>query len=69
MNFDIGVFKNFIVTERLRLQFRTEFFNAFNNTNFSNPGTQIDTPAFGRVTGTAAGQGQRSIQMGMKLYF
>ena len=66
-NFDIGLFKNFDISERLRLQFRAEAFNTFNNTNFGNPGSTIDTPAFGRITGTASGQ--RSIQMGLKLYY
>jgi hypothetical protein len=66
-NFDIGIFKNFNLSERLRLQYRAEAFNAFNNTNWGQPGSQIDTPAFGRITGTASLQ--RSIQMGLKLYF
>src|SRR5581483_9886881 len=36
-NFDSGVFKNFQLTERFTLQFRTEFFNVFNHPNFDNP--------------------------------
>ncbi len=36
-NFDFGVTKNFAVTERVKLQFRTEFFNLFNHPNFENP--------------------------------
>jgi hypothetical protein len=66
-NFDIGVFRNFLFTERLRLQYRAEFFNAFNNVNFSNPGSSFGTANFGRITGTQ--NAQRSIQMGLKLYF
>jgi len=66
-NFDLGLFKNFFITERFRLQFRAEAFNAFNNTNFSNPGSSFGTPTFGRSTSTQ--NAQRSIQMGMKLYF
>jgi hypothetical protein len=66
-NFDIGIFKNFTFGERFRLQYRAEAFNAFNNVNFSNPGTTINTPNFGRSTGTQ--NQQRSIQMGLKLYF
>jgi hypothetical protein len=53
--------------ERLRLQFRAEFFNAFNNVNFSNPGSSFDTANFGRSTGTQ--NAQRSIQLGLKLYY
>ena len=35
-NFDFGVLKHFVITERIRLQFRTEMFNAFNAVNFEN---------------------------------
>ena len=68
-NFDLGLFKNFLITERLRLQYRAEAFNAFNNTNFGNPGGSFGTTNFGRSTGIAATSAQRSIQMGLKLYF
>ena len=66
-NFDLGLFKNFFISERFRLQFRGEAFNAFNNTNFSNPGTTFPSPNFGRSVGTQ--NAQRSIQLGLKLYF
>jgi hypothetical protein len=66
-NFDIGIFKNFRFTERVRLQYRAEGFNAFNNVNFGNPGGTLGTANFGRITGTQ--NNQRSIQMGLKLSF
>ncbi len=66
-NFDIGMFKNFNVTERIRLQYRAEFFNLLNSVNFSNPGGSFGTPNFGRSTGTQ--NQQRSIQMGLKFYY
>ena len=66
-NFDIGMFKNFNIRERIRLQYRAEFFNLFNMVNFSNPGGALGTPGFGRSTGTQ--NQQRSIQMGLKLYY
>jgi len=66
-NFDLTAFKNFNFMERLRLQFRAEFFNAFNNVNFSNPGGSFGTDNFGRSTGTQ--NAQRSIQLGLKLYY
>ena len=58
---------NFRFTERLRLQYRAEAFNAFNIANFGNPGTTVGTANFGRITGTQ--NNQRSIQMGLKLNF
>jgi hypothetical protein len=36
-NVDFGFIKTFQVTERVKIQFRTEMFNAFNHTNFDNP--------------------------------
>ena len=36
-NLDLGVAKNFDLTERIRLQFRAEAFNSLNHPNFDNP--------------------------------
>ncbi len=36
-NIDLSFIKTFQVTERLKLQFRTEMFNAFNHANMDNP--------------------------------
>jgi len=36
-NFDFGVLKRVAVTERVNLEFRSEFFNLFNHPNFENP--------------------------------
>jgi hypothetical protein len=36
-NVDLGFIKVFQLTERFKLQFRTEMFNAFNHANFDNP--------------------------------
>jgi hypothetical protein len=36
-NADIGLIKVFQLSERFRMQFRTEIFNAFNHANFDNP--------------------------------
>ena len=57
---DMGVNKNFRVTERQRLQLRVTAFNTFNGVNFSDRTLRLDptSPAtFGTFTGTA-NQGQ-----------
>jgi len=75
-NWDLGAIKNIRLTERFKFQFRGEFFNAFNHTNFgggSNPtfpsgvDTNIsDGKSFGTVVSTHL---PRRIQLGAKLYF
>ena len=46
-NVDFGIVKTFHITERLRLQFRTELFNAFNHPNFDNPrDASVGSPTF-----------------------
>lgn len=37
-NWDISILKNTQITERVRMQFRTDFYNAFNHPQFSDPG-------------------------------
>jgi len=46
-NVDLGIQKNFSLTERFKLQFRTEMFNAFNHPNFDNPrDASVGSPSF-----------------------
>lgn len=42
-NIDASLFKNFSVTERLRVQFRAEFFNLFNTPQFGRPNSGLST--------------------------
>ena len=65
---DIGIMKRFRITEQHFLQFRAEMFNAFNEVNLGNPGTRINTPAFGRITSTGVNDA-RTIQFGLKYGF
>ncbi|HXK04653.1 MAG TPA: hypothetical protein VMS37_19780, partial [Verrucomicrobiae bacterium] len=44
-NWDISVQKEFVVKERLRLQFRADAFNAFNHTQFSGVNATVTYPA------------------------
>ncbi|MGH9402054.1 MAG: carboxypeptidase regulatory-like domain-containing protein [Terriglobia bacterium] len=63
---DMGLFKNFALTERLNLQFRAEFFNVFNRANFNNPASSETSGTFGDITG--AGD-PRIGQLALKLVF
>jgi hypothetical protein len=64
---DASIFKNFRVSERLRLQFRAEAFNVFNHTNFLiGDNVSLHDPIFGIAGGTLP---PRNLQFGLKLSF
>jgi hypothetical protein len=69
---DFSALKNTQLSERLRLQFRAEFFNILNRANFTTPNSVLFTsatsgvsPTAGVITATATTS--RQIQFGMKL--
>jgi hypothetical protein len=67
--FDFGGYKNFMITELIRLQFRFEAFNLTNRANFGNPDSNFDDPVgtFGRITGLSGRP--REEQVSLKLIF
>ncbi len=65
-NVDLSLFKNNMFAERFNLQFRAEFFNLLNDTNFAAPAAAVDGPKFGVVSGTGPA---REIQFALKLLF
>ena len=66
VNWTVSFFKNFRLTERQRLQFRSEFFNFFNQVNLGNPNTTLSSPSVARILG--AGE-PRIVQFGLKYLF
>ena len=69
-NLDASVFKIFALTERYRVEFRSEFFNAINHPNFANPSSSFTASSlgsFGRIFSTTTDP--REIQFALKLYF
>ena len=65
-NLDFSVFRNFDIVERLRFQFRGEFFNIFNHTNFSNPASTLGNSNFGVISGASP---PRLVQLALKMSF
>jgi hypothetical protein len=63
---DMGLFRNFPLGERLNLQYRLEAYNFINHFNWSNPGTSFGTPNFGRITNKS---NPRNLQMALRLTF
>ncbi len=65
--FDFALGKNFEVSERVRLKFRAEAFNAFNTPQFAAPSGAVGSAAFGRVSSQL--NRPRSVQFGLQLYW
>ncbi len=65
-NWDFIAVRNFVFRERIRLQFRSEFFNFTNTPAFGGPTANIQAPTAGRVL--SAGE-PRDIQFALKLSF
>jgi hypothetical protein len=75
-NLDIALAKTTSITERFKLEFRAEFFNALNHPEFAQPtladGTaNIESPTFGEITttGTFRGAAPRIGQFALRLTF
>jgi len=68
-NLDMGVLKNFPISESKRIQFRFESFNILNHPNFGNPDGNVSNGTFGRITGLASGSVPRIIELGLKFQF
>ena len=63
---DLSLYKNLKLTERLSSQFRFEAFNAFNHTNYNAINTSMSSSTFGQVTGA---RDPRIVQLAAKINF
>jgi hypothetical protein len=64
---DLSIFRSFAITEDKQLQFRADFFNAFNNVVWGTPDNTVNDPTFGEVTSIA--NTPRQIQFALKFIF
>jgi hypothetical protein len=79
VNADVGVFRNFSLTERAQLQFRAEAFNFTNTPHFQNPSANVSNLRLnssgevqslgGFMTITSAAADQRQLRFGMRISF
>jgi len=67
-NWNLSLFKSFLFSETRgsRLEFRAEFFNAFNHTEWNNISNSFSSSNFGAIT---SAHDPREIQLGLKAYF
>ena len=63
---DMGIGKNFAVTERVKVQFRGELFNTLNHTNFRNANLNVSAAGFGQIRSAFAA---RQVQFALRLAF
>ena len=64
---DLGLHKDFnLGSEKRKLEYRAEFFNLFNKTNFQAPNSTASSTAFGTIRSTFPA---RIIQMALRLSF
>jgi hypothetical protein len=74
-NFDISTFKNIhLPSERVKLQLRGEFYNAFNHTQYSGVDTALRFDAQGKQISTTLGQftsarSPRRVQLALRANF
>ena len=65
-NVDMGLFRDFLLNEKVKLQFRGEFTNFFNLVNLNAPNATLTSTTFGQITGA---QAMRQLQLGLRLTF
>ncbi len=75
-NLDIALAKTTLITEKIKLEFRAEFFNALNHPEFAQPtlgdgAANINGPTFGQITTTGSFRGAtpRIGQLALRLTF
>jgi hypothetical protein len=65
-NTDLSIMRNFLLRDRLKLQFRSEFFNAFNHPQYNNPNTAIGNVNYGKII---AAHDPRTIEFALRLFY
>jgi len=70
LNFDVGIFKRFAISEKTGIDFRWENFNIFNHTQFGN-GTGSISAGLGAsdFLHLTSAHAPRRMQFGLRFYF
>jgi hypothetical protein len=66
-NWDMSVFKHFVIREEMRFELRAEAFNVFNHPQFGLPNQNIGNSQVGQITSTVGNP--RCLQMGLRFQF
>jgi hypothetical protein len=66
VTFDTSLARRFNITEHANFQFRAEYFNLLNRTNFNTPASSLASPTFGKIS---TANDPRIAQLSLKLLF
>ena len=66
IQWDMALSRRFQMKERLRLDFRADFFNVMNHANWNGPSSSLTASTFGEITGFGS---PRYIQLSTKFFF
>ncbi|MEO8593891.1 MAG: TonB-dependent receptor [Candidatus Solibacter sp.] len=67
--YNAALFRNFAMTENVKLEFRGEAYNVTNTTNLANPISNSGLPGFGTTIGSATGLAGRQFQVAARVLF
>lgn len=67
--YNAALFRNFAVSENMKIEFRGEVYNLTNTTNLANPITNLGMPGFGTSNGSVNGLAGRQFQVAARLLF
>jgi hypothetical protein len=67
--YNAALFRNFAMTENIKLEFRGEVYNLTNTTNLANPISNSGMPGFGTSVGSFNGLAGRKFQVAGRILF
>jgi len=68
-NIDASMFKDFVITEKVKAQLQFQFYNVLNHLNLDLPNTQVDSSSGGAITSKAYGSQMRVLTFGGRVTF
>jgi hypothetical protein len=68
-NYDVSLFRSFVIRDQTRLEIRGEAFNIFNTPQFSNPVANVNSAAFGQSVRTLPFAPERRLQVAARILF
>ena len=68
-NYDISLFRSFVIHEQTRFEFRAEAFNIGNSPHFANPIGAVNSAYFGQSIATLPFNADRRLQLGGRILF